>query len=1607
MSRYPFPSHQQQLPPPHERPFSPQHYQEGHSRHDSADWTHPRSNLMKQTTDSVSSFQSWTSSSADAPLHSNTSSYSQHPHPHHQQQQLQHQTSYGSLHNQFQGFQAQRQSPMMQPHQQTPPRGHSLSSNSGTGVGVGVGSSGGSTAPIHASFTGGRYRSNSNNSNVSANNNAPLYHQNHIHQQQHQQYGRSPPQHSYAQSNSSVLHSNFDHYNQTDSHQSFSSQHSAYSQQESFPNPSQQLQQHYSQQLQQLQQHQLQEQLQKQQQQQDQDERSVLQPAPADLASKSGHDSTGIKQQTFAPAQSPPHHFEQQQAPPPLLDSLNERRNESPRSSHRAQRRREPVQDEAPLPSLDDYEAMLQEMTSPNMGPRGRRGATRRPEREPRAERTDRSRPTKKQDESKQQQQQQQRQEPHQAPLQVSSQDLLDDEEERAIQAEADRLFAEKRLKRRSSLPSKLKESPNLFSNLQRRNSGNDRVLPKSGAESPKLRTLVEYTTMSDALSVPSPEQPQDQVQKQVSLQDYAHLPALQPKRFSWEDESVQPRIDLLPSSSQALESPVSSAQRKSSWQDLEEETGSQDQSEQQQQQQHEEQNSQSRTSQQYLGPKPPAKSKLRLSQTLSQPDTSEIITLIPIQDDDQDQKETGNVASSVRDDPIAPERSQTPAPRSRSVTPVGNIKPPSGPAPPGANIVATSPLVSRKNPANATGKRSGGHKSSHSSSSTSSRDLLQPFAQGSARPRAGSAASISSMGSFTFDRMTTPPPPSSPLPSLPPPSPPLSHRNISEESDLAFPAPQLVLDSHHRAHAMTLPTPSSSLPMSPELSHVGDMRRESTQMAQLKKRISHLERELANTEIALSSRIRDESELRSQLNDLSVERNSLELKLAEAASALAETQIAQASFSKGLDPSETSQSLDRSSLDRQSLQMLHDQELKDAVRQIQDEKEVLFEALMERQDRSRTEMVTQLEQLQKQMEAKELELEQVRQERDHHQEQGQIQSARHTEKIHGVQQAMEEEVLRLTALHRSLEHELSSTKDQAQRLERAALEKEQAFQAEEDRLRDEYASKVELLTVQSQDLEEKVRKAEQSAAELEGLVQTLREEQKLQEERFEQLQAELQASREKSEQEEVQYRILQDTVQRLSAKVSALESEHEAEVQRMQQEHEDVLDTRVSALQSEHATGVRRIQQEHGDVLETKISTLESEHATEVQRIQQEHGDDLETKLSTLEDEHATVVQRMQQEHEGALEIMVSALQSEHATDVQKMQQDHEVALETTLLDLENEHAAKFQKMQEEHKDILQSKIAAVESEHASEIQRMQREHADVLERTVQDHADHLSDLTERHRFEKEAELLHHSDRLEDAFAAERRELDARERVLRDRIEDQSDRHDQLEEELFQMQRRLEASEQEKAILERTNRSLERHVSMQHLQEQENVFKIENLEQEVTRLNAILAGLNLAAAAATAKKAADDEEKESREGDEGQEVSSPAALFEEQRQRWVEQADLMARRAARAEEEARKVMEMNLELKVALDLAKSNNHPHHQTHSRNHSISHDSTRESSKRDSQPYSSRYSYSSSIEGRNDDESSRPSTPTLHMQFQQQQDVKEDGADTRLLSPPLSV
>lgn len=201
---------------------------------------------------------------------------------------------------------------------------------------------------------------------------------------------------------------------------------------------------------------------------------------------------------------------------------------------------------------------------------------------------------------------------------------------------------------------------------------------------------------------------------------------------------------------------------------------------------------------------------------------------------------------------------------------------------------------------------------------------------------------------------------------------------------------------------------------------------------------------------------------------------------------------------------------------------------------------------------------------------------------------------------------------------------------------------------------------------------------------------------------------------------------------------------------------------------------------------------------------------------------------------------------------------------------------------------------------------------------RTLQDSVRRLSsemaELSERHRKEAEAQM-----------EEERTNAEAREKVLRDRIVEQSSRNDQLEEEVFRLQKALEASNKDKEVLARTNRSLERHLSMQHLKEQENLYRKEELERENAEIRELLSDLDMAAAKALnrANDGEDGENGAQKEGDADRQLQA-ADMFEQQCRRWTEQAELMSQKLARAEDEARKAMEQNEKLKVALELSQS-----------------------------------------------------------------------------------
>ncbi|KAI8351005.1 hypothetical protein B0O80DRAFT_120346 [Mortierella sp. GBAus27b] len=516
---------------------------------------------------------------------------------------------------------------------------------------------------------------------------------------------------------------------------------------------------------------------------------------------------------------------------------------ESSRTSQRAPRRREPTTtaaapaQETGLPSLDDYEAMLQEMTSPSLGPRdGGRSGSRRQEREAREGRSERMarqarRQQQEQDpealqtrEQRREQRQQQRQaEQQQQQQQQQPKLVIQPDQPKTVNISVqesptsgsllnvDRSVDDRNYKRRSSLPNNLKETPSLFTGVQRRKSDEQ---------------LVSSTQAAEPSNAPSANN--------VSLQDYSHLPELQPKRYSWENESVAPRTDLL---NQDIEVRPENIQRKGSWQGLQ-------LSEENQDPEH------SPTD----GYRPPLVATSFDAGVQPDGDTSSVPS-----------------PQAVR---ISGANS-----RSRPSTPVGGIRPPPGPPPPSASM-GLAQLPRRISPPSK--KRSGSGSNNNGKPGSPSTNMLQPFSQAT-RPRAGSSASVSSLSSVSsivFDRTLTPPPPLSPLPSLPPPPahhvppptiplPPLDgpepdqqtrSRKVSGGKELP-PPPQVVLqtDGH-----VASPVSGSPLSMGGALDMTAALESMRAQLAERDEEIARLKAEQSDHRTVAAQ----QSGLEQELND-------------------------------------------------------------------------------------------------------------------------------------------------------------------------------------------------------------------------------------------------------------------------------------------------------------------------------------------------------------------------------------------------------------------------------------------------------------------------------------------------------------------------------------------------------------------------------------------------------------------------------------------------------------------------------------------------------------------------------------------------------------------
>ncbi|KAI1321764.1 hypothetical protein EDD11_000040 [Mortierella claussenii] len=340
---------------------------------------------------------------------------------------------------------------------------------------------------------------------------------------------------------------------------------------------------------------------------------------------------------------------------------------------------------------------------------------------------------------------------------------------------------------------------------------------------------------------------------------------------------------------------------------------------------------------------------------------------------------------------------------------------------------------------------------------------------------------------------------------------------------------------------------------------------------------------------------------------------------------------------------------------------------------------------------------------------------------------------------------------------------------------------------------------------------------------------------------------------------------------------------------------------------------------------------------------------DRLRSQLQQLE-QQAVKDQTVREE----LELKVSALQntavahSEHAQEQKQGLDDATSSTTGNTLALHREIQTLTSRLQQEEaqyrtlQDTVQrltSKLSGLESQHTLELHNLQRDHEEVMEKVVIDHANALTDLSEQ-QLQHQQQLLssvnngsdHHnvptseSENRRVSWQRERLEFFARERVLNTRVQEQTQRNDALETTIFEKEMIIEQLLEEKRSWKQSLDSMERQLKMEQLQQQENHYRKEQTERENRRLRAILADLDLATllsqSKAVDKDSEDDDDVSSIKDLETQKTSR--ALFEAQQKKWMEQVQLLERKMAKAEEAAADIMQKNMELMVALDMAQS-----------------------------------------------------------------------------------
>lgn len=221
-----------------------------------------------------------------------------------------------------------------------------------------------------------------------------------------------------------------------------------------------------------------------------------------------------------------------------------------------------------------------------------------------------------------------------------------------------------------------------------------------------------------------------------------------------------------------------------------------------------------------------------------------------------------------------------------------------------------------------------------------------------------------------------------------------------------------------------------------------------------------------------------------------------------------------------------------------------------------------------------------------------------------------------------------------------------------------------------------------------------------------------------------------------------------------------------------------------------------------------------------------------------------------------------------------------------------------------------LTLKLSKLESQHSNEIQQIQQDHEELLEKVVHEHANTLTEMSEQSKADSETRLLRWREDQEEGSTKDNQEAVAREKVLHARLEEQTARNDRLEIRMFELEQAQAQHEVEMDTWVNTNKSLERQLAIEQLQQQEKAHRMELMQKENKRLLAILSGLDIAVAL------------EVSQGDTEKEFESGKSQYEQQRRKWLDQTQLLERKMARAEVEATVIMQKNMDLMVALEMA-------------------------------------------------------------------------------------